>query len=395
MNGDPGAQLSDKRPRMKQRRERQIFAALFGLGSVTIAGLTTLIFRVTRRHGEMLLELEDLKRAPTHQPPPAPPPTDQQALLLQYGAPAGSVGMNFELPAVDGNQYTLTLLKGTRTLLIFIAHDCPHSLSLLPALSQLPLAPGQDDLHIAIISTGGMAENRALVERFAIPFPVLVQERNEVADLYFAPSTPMAYLIGSDGLTEVDRLEGAQAILGAAYAAALGQETLPGSKHQPLPPTPDRIDAPLRIGDAMPSFQADRLTGGQLTQSDFVGRRTLLFFFDPFCAPCIELLPDFARIHADPRQPDVVMISRRDPSFTLELTERHKMPYPVAFQEIWEISRQIGAQVVPAAMVVGASLRLESDIAVGQQAISDLHRQLRQGQIERRLVSLSSMLQRR
>ena len=378
---------------MTRRRERQLVAALFSLFSVIIAGLTTLLFQITKRHGETLLQLEN--RPPASPSPAEPPAPDQTMLLQQHGAPAGSVGMNFELPAVDGNNYTLTLLKGKRTLLIFIAHDCPHSLSLFPALNQLPLAPGQPDLHIAIISTGDFDENRALVERFAIPFPVLVQQGNEVASLYFAPSTPMAYLIGSDGLTEIDRLEGAQAILGAAYVAALGLETLPGTRHEPLPPTVDPVDVPLLVGHALPAFEATQLTGGQLTRNDLVGRRTLLFFFDPICAPCIELLPDFARIHANPRQPDVLMISRRDPSLTLELTEQHKMPYPIAFQEIWEISRQIGAQVVPAAVVVGADLHLESDVAVGKQAISDLHRQVRQGQVERRLVSLSSMLQRR
>ena len=380
---------------MKQRRERQIFAALLGLGSVTIAGLATLIFHVTRRHGETLLELEGLKQSPTQLQNSPSPPADQHATLAQQGAPAGSVGMNFELPAVDGKNYTLTMLKGKRTLVIFIAPDCPYSLGLFPSLNQLPLAHDQDDLRVAIISTGDMAANRALVERFAIPFPVLVQERNEVAGLYFASRTPTAYLIGSDGLTELDRIEGAQAILGAAYAAALGQETLPVSTDAPLRPNPDPVDIPLRIGHALPAFAAERLTGGQLTHNDLVGHRTLLYFFDPICAPCIELLQDFARIHADPRQPDVVMISRRDPSLTLGLTKQHKMPYPIAFQQLWEISRLIGAQVVPVAFVVGSDLCLETDIFVGRQAISNLHRKLRQGQIERRLVSLSSMLQRR
>src|SRR6185437_3812830 len=103
-------------------------------------------------------------------------------LLQQHGAPAGSVGMNFELPGVDGEMYTLTSLRGKRTLLIFIASDCPHSLRLLPALAKLPLAAEQNDLRIAIISTGSMDANRTLAERFALRFPVLVQAQREVAD---------------------------------------------------------------------------------------------------------------------------------------------------------------------------------------------------------------------
>lgn len=378
---------------MTRRHERELAAALIGFLSAALAALITLLFRVTKRHGETLLQLENVKSAPV-QPPPPPVP-DQTALLNQHGAPAGSVAMNFELPAVDGASYTLTLLKGKRTLLIFIAVDCPHSLQLLPALAELPPASGADDLHIAIISTGEMAANRALVERFGIPFPVLVQEKHEVADLYYTSGTPMAYLLGFDGLTELNRIEGAQAILGVALAATHHLERMPEQWHQPLPPTPHPIDIPLRAGDVLPDLSVERLGGGQFTQNNLVGKRTLLFMFDPFCAPCINLLPDFARIHADPHQPDVVMIARRDPSHMFELAREYDMPYPIAFQDNWEISRRIGAQVVPVAFVVGADLRLESEIAVGQQVIADLHRRLRQEHADRRLVSLSTLLQRR
>ncbi|HEX3722517.1 MAG TPA: TlpA disulfide reductase family protein, partial [Nitrolancea sp.] len=223
----------------------------------------------------------------------------------------------------------------------------------------------------------------------------LVQERHEVADLYYASGTPMAYLIGNDGLTEINRIEGAQAILGVALAATRQLERVPDQWHQPLPPTPNPIEIPLRAGDLLPDLTVERLGGGQLTQNDLAGKRTLLFMFDPFCAPCVNLLPDFARIHADSRQPDVAMIARRDPSHIFELAREIDMPYPIAFQDNWEISRLIGAQVVPAAFIVGADLRLESEIAVGQQVIADLHRRLRQEHADRRLVSLSALLQRR
>lgn len=379
---------------ISRRRERQLMGLLLGLVSLAIAGLSSLLFQITKRHGETLLELENRPTPPAEAPAP---PSDRTAMRMQRGAPAGSVGMNFELPDLDGSLQTLTLLRGKLTLLIFIAPDCAQSVALLPELAKLPLTT-PDDLHIVLISTGDPDANRLLAERSSITFPLLLQNDREVADLYYAPETPMAYLIGSDNLTEIDRIDGAQAILGVAFAASLNAASLPVATRQALPPAPDESDHPLQPGDLLPPFSAMRPHRSPLTQRDLIGRRTLLYLFDPFCAPCLELLPDFARIHTEMNQIDVFMISRRDPAETAALAAQFEIPYPIAFQDNWEISRAIGACVFPAAFVVGESLRLETEITVGRQAISDLHRQLRQDRgfgAGRRLVSLAALLQRR
>lgn len=380
---------------ISRRRERQLMGLLLGLASLVIAGLSSLLFQITKRHGETLLTLENRPAPPAEATPPPPP--DQTTLLMQRGAPAGSVGMNFELPDLDGINTTLTMLRGRRTLLVFIAPDCPQSAALLPELARLSL-PTSGELHIALISTGEPQANRLLVERSGVRFPLLLQQDREVADLYYAPETPMAYLLGPDNLTEIDRINGAQAILGVAFAASSGTEMLPVDTRRPLPPAPDERDRPLQTGELLPAFSAYRPHLAPLTQRDLIGRRTLIFMFDPFCAPCLDLLPDFARIHTEPAPLDVVMISRRDPAETNALAAQYDMPYPIAFQDNWEISRTFGARVFPAAFVVGESLHLETEITVGRQAISDLHRRLREEQRAggaRRLVSLAALLQRR
>ncbi|HVX29460.1 MAG TPA: TlpA disulfide reductase family protein, partial [Nitrolancea sp.] len=202
---------------ISRRRERQIMGFFLGSASLAIAGLSALLFQVTKRHGEALLALEQQPAPPVESPSP-PPPADRTARLMRSGAPAGSIGMNFELPDLNGKLSTLTMLRGARTLLIFIAPDCPHSAALLPELARLPIV-SSDELQIVLISTGKAEVNRALVERAGITFPVLLQRDSEVADLYYVPETPMAYLIGPDNLTEIERIEGAQAILGVAFAA--------------------------------------------------------------------------------------------------------------------------------------------------------------------------------
>ncbi len=68
------------------------------------------------------------------------------------------------------------------------------------------------------------------------------------------------------------------------------------------------------------------------------------------------------------------------------------MPYPIAVQNHWDISRQLGVVAVPAACVVGPDGHLESEIAVGQQSVQALLKRSRSGQTEKRLVSLTSLL---
>jgi peroxiredoxin len=378
---------------MSLKRERQITRFLLGLAALAIAGLCSLLFHATKRHGELLLELENQPKQT--QDVVAPQPRGAAA-LMERGMPAGSICTNFDLPSLDGARYSLTQFRGRRALLIFISADCPQCDSLLHELAKLP-SPAADSVEIVLISSGDPAVNRRLVERSGVSFPLLLQTHREVADAYFAPETPMAYLVGADSLTEVERIEGAQAILGVAFAAISGARSVPAASRTPLPAAPIEADQPLHADDPLPAFRAERPGLPPLTQRDLSGRRTLVYMFDPFCGPCVELLPDFAKVHADPRQPDVLMISRRDPRETEALVGEHALPFPIAYQNNREISQAIGARVYPAAFVVGPSLRLETEITVGRRAISDLHRSLRQerrGTESRRLVSLAGLLQR-
>jgi hypothetical protein len=68
------------------------------------------------------------------------------------------------------------------------------------------------------------------------------------------------------------------------------------------------------------------------------------------------------------------------------------MPYPIAVQDHWDISGQLGVVAVPAACVVAPEGHLESEIMIGQQQVLALLEHSRTGRTERRLVSLTSLL---
>lgn len=358
--------------------------------SAFVLGLLALLYEVIKRHGQALLRLEALEIS--QGAAVAPADVDPWEYLFQHGAPPGSVGMNFELPSLAGETWTLTRLKGRRLFLIFFSPSCPHSRSLLPGLAQLPADPPPDLPLVIIVSRGDRETNRRLMERHQVQVPVLLQDQNEVALQYFVSGTPMAYLLDADGITEMDRIEGPRAILGAALAITTGQAQMPDERVSPIDHHPSPSLAPLRPGDRLPAIPIPRLDGQELTEECFIGRRSLLILFDPLCTPCVDLLPDLAGVHADGRRPEVIMITRRDPELTRALTEEYPMSYPIAVQNHWDISRQMGVVAVPAACLIGPDGHLESEVAAGQQAVLALLKRSQFGQTEKRLVSLTSLL---
>lgn len=374
----------------KQPRGNRRWIAVSTMLTGASLGLSALLYRLTKQHGQTLLQIDELQsRAPQ---PAQPAPMTNRQHLFEYGAPTGSVGMNFELPSTSGAMCTLTQLKGRRVLLIFIAPDCPASRSMLPGLARLTADPAPEQPQVVIISSGAMDVNRELAEHFQITVPFLVQDRNDVSLLYFIDATPAAYLLDTDGTTEMNRIEGPLAILGALLAltvdaAAILVDKMTSSSTEFLRPM-----IPLQRADDMPELRLRLLDGQVLDASQHRGQRTLYVFFDPLYAPCVDLLQDLAAVQRDPLQPEVIMITRRDPELTRALAARHDMPYPVALQEHWELSRLIGTLAVPAACLVTADGYLESAVAEGQQAIQALVKPLRARSGERRLVSLASMM---
>jgi hypothetical protein len=115
--------------------------------------------------------------------------------------------------------------------------------------------------------------------------------------------------------------------------------------------------------------------------------------FDPLSASCIDLLPDLAAVHRDPGQPDVLLITRRDPATTRILANEQAMPYPIAWQDDWSVSIALGVMAVPVACVIDSDWRLETNIAIGQQEILGLLKTLRRDGMSRRLIPLTSLLQ--
>ena len=149
-----------------------------------------------------------------------------------------------------------------------------------------------------------------------------------------------------------------------------------GGEHPGPRPFGDRSLAGSRInrngltpGTAAPAFTLPRLDGGELSLSDYAGRRVLLVFSDPDCGPCNLLAPKLERLSRETLDVSVVMVSRGDPDRNRRKVAEHRLTFPVALQEQWQLSRAYAKFATPIAYLIDEQGRIAANVALGMDAI--------------------------
>ena len=125
----------------------------------------------------------------------------------------------------------------------------------------------------------------------------------------------------------------------------------------------------LAPGTTAPAFTLPRLDGGELSLSDYAGRRVLLVFSDPDCGPCNRLAPKLERLSKKTPGVSVVMVSRGDPSRNRQKVEEHRLTFPVVLQEQWKLSREYAKFATPIAYLIDEEGRIAAGVALGPDAI--------------------------
>jgi len=125
----------------------------------------------------------------------------------------------------------------------------------------------------------------------------------------------------------------------------------------------------LPAGAAAPDFRLPRVGGGEVSLSQYRGRKVLLLFSDPKCGPCNALLPDVQRRYAAGSEVDVVMVSRGDHAANASKLAELRVTFPVVLQRQWEISKLYGMFATPIAFLVDEQGTIAAPVAVGAQRI--------------------------
>lgn len=107
----------------------------------------------------------------------------------------------------------------------------------------------------------------------------------------------------------------------------------------------------LSPGRSAPEFTLPAADGGEVSLSDFAGRRVLLVFTQPGCGPCEQIVP--ALNDLERRGPvRTVVISNGELAATRAWAAEHVALFPVLSQEHFRVSRQYEVFATPFAFAV-------------------------------------------
>jgi peroxiredoxin len=213
---------------------------------------------------------------------------------------------------------------------------------------------------------------------------VLLQREMEVASQYRVSGTPMGYLIDAEGRIAEEVAIGAAALLALAEptrAAALQSSSHPpamnGNGHHEHRGNRSLAESHigrdgLRTGTPAPDFRLPRLDGGEVSLSEYRGRRVLLVFSSPECGPCDALAPQLEHLARRIPEVQILMVGRGDREANRAKAAQHGLSFPIVLQRQWEISRRYAMFATPIAYLIDEQGMIAAEVAVGVEPILSL-----------------------
>lgn len=292
---------------------------------------------------------------------------EQGAATLPAGLPAQSILNDFELADLRGGNVTLSQWRGTRIAVIFVQPGCPYSRRVIDAISsRMP-----EDLQLIFVSTGDEDVNRALFSGLPAEIPILLQAEVELARVWRVMTSPSAYVVDPQGVTEGPLLQSDGEILSALKLPATVEGVADGPRTTSLAPVHPSYPRPPEIGASVPNLEITLLSGETTRVQSTTP--TLVLVFDPKCRPCREFLPEFARrAAASAAHLRLLFLCRGELGAAEELAVALGPSASVSYQATGEVMRRLGMVQTPSALLIDASGRVSAEPALGADAISTL-----------------------
>jgi peroxiredoxin len=152
-----------------------------------------------------------------------------ESRIEREGLKPGTPAPSFQLPDIYGRSVSLEEYRGRRVLLIFSDPHCGPCDELTPHLARLHREHRDNNLAIIMVGRGDAQENRSKAERHGVEFPVVLQEQWKLSKEYGIFATPVAFLIGEDGLIKKTVAKGVEEILALAPQAVTNQSLRKGA----------------------------------------------------------------------------------------------------------------------------------------------------------------------
>jgi len=278
------------------------------------------------------------------------------------GLPIGSPAPEFSLPDVNGKDVSLKNLtaQAKPILFFFVSPTCNPCAGMLPEIEAWQ-NEHKGKLNFVFISSGNAKEN---LDKLAgeTSKQILLQKDKEVALTFGAQWTPTVVLVNANGTI--------------ASRAAVGDKAI----RELIEMIKARIDSveilliangdrrlTEKLGDDLPEFFETDVFDKIVASQDLRGKKTLVTFWSLTCGYCEQMLDDLRDWDktkgAD--EPNLLLISQGE-------TEPHRqlnLHSPIILDEDRRISKELGMNGTPSAVLINEDGKIVSETAVGAEGI--------------------------
>jgi peroxiredoxin len=338
------------------------------VSSLTAVALLAVTFvylrRVLNQHATILERIEAMKKV-IDEDYAEPPIERKDATPPSQGLPIGAPAPALSLATIGGERLSLDDLlgHGKAVLLLFVSPNCHPCEALLPAVKAWEREYA-DQVTIALLSKGTLKDNQERVAKYGAG-NLLLQGEESVAEAYNAKWTPAAVFVSRYGKIASEVAYGDEAIR-AMVAETLGRDASVGNGSRPHGHGPKIAEkSSLRVGDPPPDFSIVDLQDRAVGPKDFLGRDTLLLFWDPGCPYCRGLSADVMRWEENPPKgaPRLVFVASGDPDAIEEASTKFKSRFLLDRED--EVAPLFGTGSVPSAVLIDRDGRIASIVGVG------------------------------
>src|SRR5881397_3889578 len=134
-----------------------------------------------------------------------------------YRGKAVSPAPAFRLPDIHGGTVSLDQFRGRKLLLVFSDPQCGPCDQLAPKLAELHRKHENNGLAVVMVGRGDPEQNKKKAGQHRIEFPVVLQEKWKLSRQYGIFATPVAFLVGKDGVIARNVATGPDEIMTLAY----------------------------------------------------------------------------------------------------------------------------------------------------------------------------------
>jgi peroxiredoxin/uncharacterized membrane protein YphA (DoxX/SURF4 family) len=303
----------------------------------------------------------------------APPPVErEEATPPPEGLPVGAPAPDFSLPSIGGGQVALRDLLdyGKPVLLLFVSPNCAPCATILQDVGGWE-REYSDRLTIALLSKGSLQDNEKRVAKYGARHLLLVGE-SEVPESYEAKWTPAAVLISPEGKIASQNAYGDESLRALITGAVLAVEAR--SEASRASGTGIWLQIPvgqsnLKVGDPAPDFSLPDMDGEAVNTRDFLGRDTLLLFWNPSCPFCTAMSEDIRRWEANPPSgaPRLVFVSSGDLEKVKDASDEFESLF--LHDDEFKVGMILGTTSTPSAVLIDSEGRITSSIGTGSSNV--------------------------